>query len=334
MGVGPAMMTPLQFEQLYDSEWSELEVLLGQVSSRTLVRTITPEPVSGARVALLYRRTCEHLALARARAYPAYLVDRLERLTAGAHQLIYQRREAGGAKLRRLIATEFPEAVRHHASYVAVAAAVFLLPTIVVALVVYWRPELILAVVNAETAASFEDMYSPGVESIGRTRTASTDWTMFGYYIRNNIGVAFQCFAGGLFTGLGTLFFLAYNGIFSGALAGYLAQRGLAPTFFSFVATHSAFELTAIVLAGAAGLRIGHSLLAPGRMTRKDALVQACEETATLLYGITAMLVVAAAVEAFWSSASWIPPMVKYAVAATCWTATILYFTRQGRRAD
>ena len=45
---------------------------------------------------------------------------------------------------------------------------------------------------------------------------------MFGYYIRNNIGVAFQCFAGGLFAGLGTLFFLAYNGAFAGALAGYL----------------------------------------------------------------------------------------------------------------
>jgi uncharacterized membrane protein SpoIIM required for sporulation len=284
-------------------------------------------------VAFLYRRTCEHLALARARAYPAYIVDRLERLTADAHQLIYHRREAGAAKLKHLIATGFPAAVRNHAGYVALAAAIFLAPTIVVALVVYWHPELILTVVSAETAASFEDMYSPAAESIGRTRTASTDWTMFGFYIRNNIGVAFQCFAGGLFTGLGTLFFLAYNGVFSGAVAGYLAQRGLSPTFFSFIATHSAFELTAIVLSGAAGLRIGHALIAPGRMRRRAALVLATEETATLLYGITVMLVAAAGVEAFWSSATWIPAGVKYAVAAVCWTAVFLYFTRQGRHA-
>ena len=92
---------------------------------------------------------------------------------------------------------------------------------------------------------------------------------MFGFYIRNNIGVAFQCFAGGLFAGLGTLFFLAYNGAFSGAIAGYLTERGLSSTFYSFVATHSAFELTAIVLSGAAGLRIGHALLAPGRRPRR-----------------------------------------------------------------
>ena len=327
------MMTPLQFERSYESEWVELERLLNQLSSGTKWSVATG-PVSGARVALLYRRICEHLALARARAYPAYIVDRLEQLTADAHQLIYHRREAGAARLKRLIVAEFPAAVRDHASYVALAAAVFVVPTIVVALMVYWRPELILSVVSAETAASFEDMYSPGASSIGRTRTASTDWAMFGFYIRNNIGVAFQCFAGGLFTGLGTLFFLAYNGVFSGALAGYLAQRGFSSTFFSFVATHSAFELTAIVLSGAAGLRIGHSLLAPGRMRRRESLVRAAGETVTLLYGITAMLVAAAAVEAFWSSAAWIPPGVKYAVAATCWAAVILYFLRQGRHAD
>ena len=96
---------------------------------------------------------------------------------------------------------------------------------------------------------------------------------MFGFYIRNNIGVAFQCFAGGLFAGLGSLFFLAYNGAFGGAVAGYLTERGLSSTFYSFVATHAAFELTAIVLSGAAGLKIGHALLAPGRRTRVQSLV-------------------------------------------------------------
>ena len=148
------MMTPLQFEQLYEGEWLELELILNQITAPAIGRAVSAAEVSGARVAFLYRRTCEHLALARARAYPAYLVDRLERLTADAHQLIYHRREAGAAKLKRLIAAEFPAAVRAHAAYVALAAAVFILPTIVVALVVYWRPELILSVVSAETAAS------------------------------------------------------------------------------------------------------------------------------------------------------------------------------------
>jgi uncharacterized membrane protein SpoIIM required for sporulation len=200
-------------------------------------------------------------------------------------------------------------------------------------LVVYRHPELILSVVSSSTAAQFEQMYSPAADSIGRMRDATTDWMMFGYYIRNNIGVAFQCFAGGLFAGLGSLFFLAYNGAFGGAIAGYLTERGMAPTFYSFVATHSAFELTAIVLSGAAGLRIGHSLLAPGRLTRRQALVHATQDSAIILYGIVAMLIVAAGIEAFWSSAQWLPHPVKYGVAAMCWIAVLAYFTLQGRRA-
>ena len=327
------MMTPLQFEQLHQEEWSELEIAIGSVGLQTVAKSINPSPVPGTRVALLYRRACEHLALARARAYPAYIVDRLERITEDAHQLIYHRPEVGLGRLRRVLEYEFPASVRAHWRYVAVAAAVFVLPTLIVGALVYGRPELILSVVSAETAASFEGMYSPGAESIGRVRTASTDWIMFGYYIRNNIGVSFQCFAGGLFAGLGTLFFLAYNGAFAGALAGFLAERGLSSTFFSFVATHSAFELTAIVLSGAAGLRIGHSLLAPGRLRRRPSLVRAAQDTAVLLYGVVALLIVAAFVEAFWSSARWLPPAVKYAVAAICWTAVILYLTRQGRHA-
>jgi uncharacterized membrane protein SpoIIM required for sporulation len=103
--------------------------------------------------------------------------------------------------------------------------------------------------------------------------------------------------------------------------------------FYSFVATHSAFELTAIVLSGAAGLRIGHALLAPGRLTRRQALVDATRESAVILYGVVAMLLVAAGVEAFWSSARWLAPSVKYSVAAACWLAVLAYFMRQGRRA-
>jgi uncharacterized membrane protein SpoIIM required for sporulation len=326
-------VTPLSFEQLYQDEWAELEMLLERAIGRKTGRRGPREPVPGARVAALYRRACEHLALARSRSYPAYMVDRLERMTANGHQLIYQRREFGIGRLTQLAAVDFPRSVRVHTRYVAAAAAIFLLPTVIIGVLVYRRPELILSVVSSDTAASFQEMYSPTAESIGRSRSASTDWMMFGIYIRNNIGVAFQCFAGGLFGGLGSLFFLAYNGAFSGALAGYLTERGLSPTFFSFVATHSAFELTAIVLAGAAGLRIGHALLAPGRLTRRQSLVFATRDASVLIYGVVAMLVVAAAVEAFWSSASWLPHAVKYGVAAACWVSVLAYLSLQGRHA-
>jgi uncharacterized membrane protein SpoIIM required for sporulation len=323
-------VTPILFEKTYGHEWDELEAMLDGLLNRGPAARRSG-PIAADRLAALYRRACEHLALSRARAYPLSLQQRLERLTADAHQAIYRQQDLGVTRLTQIVRTDFPRAVRTHARYVWMAAAAFVLPMVVVGLLVFAQPELILSVVSPENASSFEEMYTPSADSIGRRRTADTDWAMFGFYIRNNIGVAFQCFAGGLFAGLGSLFFLAFNGAMGGAVAGYLTERGLSSTFYSFVATHAAFELTAIVLAGAAGLRVGHALVVPGRRTRAASLVLAARESTTLMYGVTALLLVAAAVEAFWSSSTWVPNGVKYAVAIVCWLAVFAYL-RTGRR--
>jgi uncharacterized membrane protein SpoIIM required for sporulation len=325
-------MTPLQFEALYEKDWQELDELLARFFGVRRKRATASAPRQGERLAILYRRVCEQLALARARSYPAYMLDRLDRLTADAHQAIYQRSEFGVAAVRRMLSVEFPAAVREHAAYIGVAAALFVLPTLTVGLLVYFRPDLILSVFDARTTAHFEEMYSPSSDSIGRLRDANTDWEMFGYYIMNNVTISFQCFAGGLLAGIGSIFFLIYNGAVIGAVAGYLTEFGYGQTFYPFVATHSAFELTAIVLAGAAGLRLGHALVLPGRRTRLDSLVWAARQCTVLLYGSTVMLLIAAAIEAFWSSARWLPSPVKFGVAAVCWLAVFGYLILQGRR--
>jgi uncharacterized membrane protein SpoIIM required for sporulation len=331
MADGAPHMTPLHFEELYQAEWHELEALLDRILGRKNAAK-DGTPIDGQRVAVLYRRACEHLALARARSYPAYLLDQLERLTSDAHQVIYQRREFGLLKVKRFLTEEFPRSVREHSTYVWVAAALLYIPTFVIGWLVYERPELILSVVSAETAAGFERMYSDSATAIGRA--AQGDWVMFGFYISHNIGVAFQCFAGGLFAGVGTLFYLLYNGAIGGAIGGYLTERGHSATFYSFVVTHSAFELTAIVLSGAAGLKIGHSLVAPGRLSRVQSLVAATRDSAVIMSGAAGMLIIAAAIEAFWSSAAWLPHPLKYTVASACWIGVLGYLSFQGRRAD
>jgi uncharacterized membrane protein SpoIIM required for sporulation len=324
-------MSPLQFEELYQGEWQELGGLLARILQGR--KSHAPDqPIRADRVAFLYRRACEHLALARARSYPPYLHDQLEKLTADAHQVIYQQRDFGLLKLQRFITHDFPRSVRSMAGYVWSATALLYIPTLVIGWLTYRRPELILSVVSAETAASFDSMYSESATSIGRV--AEGDWLMFGYYISHNISIAFQCFAGGLLAGLGTLFYLIYNGAFGGAIGGYLTARGHAGTFYPFIATHSAFELTAIVLCGAAGLKLGHSLVAPGRLRRAQSLVAATQESAPVVAGSAMMLLIAAALEAFWSSAGWLPPAVKYAVASACWIAVLGYLKFQGRSAD
>jgi uncharacterized membrane protein SpoIIM required for sporulation len=329
-------MTPLQFERSYAPAWQAFEQQLadlahsGGVLHRRRRRTIPQGPDFAA----AYRQCCEHLALARDRNYPLYLVERLERLTAEGHQYIYRRHSFGLDRLAALALREFPRAVRAHRVYVALAAALLLVPLLLLLFAVQHRPELVTTVLDADQASRFEQMYSNDAQSLGRVRDGDTDVQMFGYYIRHNIGIAFQCFAGGIFLGLGSIWFLLENGFISGAVAGYVSARGLGGNFFPFVATHSAFELTAIVLAGAAGLRLGHALLAPGRNTRAIALADAGREVSVIIYGVVVMLLIAACIEAFWSSSQWLPVPVKYATAAVCWSAVLLYLARQGRDAD
>ena len=332
-------MTPRQFESQYEPLWAELERALAVLDAggakrrgrRAPLRVVDDTPIAGgARIAQLYRQCCEHLALARERAYPVHLVARLESLAGRAHQRIYRRHDYGLAALRNLVLYDIPAAVRTLRWHVLIAFVATALPMLVVGIATWHDPHFMLSVVGAAEARNFDQMYGPeAADHLGRT--SGDDWHMFGYYIVNNIGIAFRCFAWGLLFGIGSLLMLFYNGVLGGAAAGYLVARGDSERFFSFVVTHSAFELTAIVLAGAAGMRLGHALLAPGRHTRTAALRIAAAQTTPVMYGVFAMLLIAAMLEAFWSSAGWIEPAVKYGVGACCWTLVFAYLGLQGR---
>jgi uncharacterized membrane protein SpoIIM required for sporulation len=315
-------MTPLEFERQHDAAWTELESLCGRD-----VRALEPE-----RFLRLYRLCCEHLALAQARGFPDHVALRLAELTARAHQIVYRQTDFGAKRILRVLVQGFPAEVRAHRRYVAAAALLLCVPALALGFAIYLHPSLILSIVDQATAQSFETMYNPGAKSIGRVRTAGNDWQMFGFYIGNNIGIAFQSYAGGIAFGLGSAFFIVSNGAFMGAVAGYVASRGLSATFFPFVATHSAFELTALVLCGAAGLRLGSAVLLPGRESRLEALQAAGRATSVIVFGAAVMLVIAAVLEAFWSSAPWVDPRAKYLCGAICWSLVALFFLK-GRHA-
>jgi len=259
-----------------------------------------------------------------------WLIERLEALTARGHQRIYRETDFGIDKLRRLFLIDFPSAVRAHWREVVLAVIAFAGPLVVTGLLAYADPGFVLSVHDARAVDEFERMYGDVDGPLGR-RSAGSDWEAFGFYVFNNFRIAFQCFAGGLFFGIGSLFFLVANGAFAGSVAGYVTWRGFGTNFYSFVVTHGAFELTGIVLAGACGLILGRALLAPGRRSRLAALADAARRAIVIVYGMTAMFLVAAVIEAFWSSARWVPPDVKFAVGGACWVGVLAYFALQGR---
>lgn len=278
-----------------------------------------------------FRTVCHHLALAKHRRYSPQLVDRLNALVIDAHHRFYQKNRRFRYQWLDFIVFEFPLAIRRNASFVLLALALFTLPLLVMGVGCYSNSELIYSVAPAEQVQSFESMYDPNAEKIGRERDSETDLAMFGFYIKNNIGVSFRTFAGGILFSVGSIFFLVFNGLSIGSVAGHLTQMGYTSTFYPFVVGHGAFELTAIVFSGAAGMKLGYALIAPGRLSRLDALRVAGREAVIIVYGSTLMLIIAAFLEAFWSSSAALPVAVKYSVGGCLWALVAIYFLFAGR---
>jgi len=315
------------FEQSHQQEWRRFEEMLAQLEgNRPKSQQVHTQTFPAA-----YRRLCHQLSLARERNYSSRLLERLNQLVLRGHQQLYQRKSHLLRNIIDFVVADFPRLIRQEWRLCLVAMALFYLPALLVGLFVWLYPELVYSAIPIGFVENIESMYDPGAAHIGRPRESATDFAMFGHYIQNNIGISFRTFASGIAFGLGSIFFIAYNGVLFGAISAHIVNIGYQVTFFPFVIGHGAFELTAIVFSGAAGLRLGFALLAPGRKTRRQALRDAAAVAIKIMYGVILMLLIAAFIEAFWSSMVVFDISVKYGVGAILWLLVAYYFLRLGR---
>lgn len=316
-----------QFELLYRDRWQRFEGLLSQLergSAKAVAGELADFPG-------LYRQVCQFLALAQERCYSAHLIDELNDLVLRGHHQLYVRQTGFWSGWGRFVARDFPRLVRQEQAFIWTAFGLMYLPALLFFIVLQLAPHLIYSFMDPAQVMSFESMYDPGSEHIGRDRESDSDFMMFGYYIYNNISVAFRCFAGGLVLMLGSIISLVVNGLLLGGVAGHLTNLGYPQTLFSFVIGHGAFELTAIGIAGGAGLKLGYRLMVPGQLTRLASLKAAAATGIRLMYGVILMLLMAAFIEAFWSSNGSLAPAVKYGVGALLWSLVLFYLGFSGR---
>ncbi|MBG7027742.1 stage II sporulation protein M [Pseudomonas aeruginosa] len=315
------------FEQRHQAAWQRFDKRLAFLEKGRKLEGSSED------FAADYRRLCQQLALAQERGYSSHLIDQLQQLVMRGHQQFYRHRSHLGSRILGFLLAGLPRLVREEWRSIAVASLLFYGSALLMGLLVYHFPDLIYSVVSPDKVSEMESMYAPETTRLGPlgARDTSDDWEMFGFYVMNNIGIAFQTFASGVLLGLGSLFFLLFNGLMIGSGGGPLTQIGYVQTFWPFVIGHGAFELTAITFAGAAGLKLGWALLAPGRLTRGEALRLAARRSVQLIAGVIVLLLLAAFTEAYWSSISHFQPRVKYVVGAVLWLLVGAYFLLAGR---
>jgi uncharacterized membrane protein SpoIIM required for sporulation len=280
--------------------WDAFERLADRAARQGLDRFASHElPDFAAR----YREVAADLARARTYRVDPATLSRLERLAAAGHNALYRDERSTWRRLWVVLARECPAAVVEARAYVLLACLTFMVPAAAGFMLLHERPALAAELLPEVMLQRAEAGQSRKAAGQGYVDVAAEDRPLIASgIITNNVRVAVACFAGGIFLGVGSLVLLAFNGLSIGAFAGHFANMGLLDYLLTFILGHGALELFAIWVAGAAGFLLGRSVVAPGDVSRADALVASGRLAVRMLGATTLLLVVAGMVEGFISA--------------------------------
>ncbi|MCA9063516.1 MAG: stage II sporulation protein M [Planctomycetaceae bacterium] len=311
------------------ADWKSFDLLTDRLRNR---RTADWSSDDVAQMARLYRSICYDLSLVQSREWGYRLEQYLNDLVGRGHNCLYRSPPTSLGAILRFLSHGFPALLRHRRYSFLAALLLFAGPFLISMIVGWMNPDVAEQVVGSEMLRGMDKMYSDKRPDALSAEMAGGMFMMGGFYIVNNVGIAFRAFAMGVFVGIGTIKELVFNGIVLGMVFGYVLSVGgqMRENFLTFVVGHGAFELTAIVIAGCAGLVLGQGILFPGKRERMASLIHHGLQSLQLAIGAGVMLVVAAAVEGFWSPFP-THPLVKYIVGAFLWLSVILYLTLAGR---
>jgi uncharacterized membrane protein SpoIIM required for sporulation len=297
---------------------------LGQLTATAGRTRLGPAEVD--ELVQLYQRTSTHLSHARTQRADPVLVARLTSLVANARGVLYGTRTRSLAAFARFFTTSFPAAVWHARRFVVTSAILLFVPAILMG---SW-----LARSDAALEASAPDALREAyVEEDFEAYYSSAPASQFATEVTvNNIQVGFLAFAVGILLCVPTAYILSSNGATLGMAAGLFAAVGQQSKFYGLILPHGLLELSAIVVAGAAGLAVGWAIVDPGDRTRTAALAEQGRRSAVIALGLVLAFVVAGTIEGF-VTPSGLPTSMRVLIGVAAGTAFWVYVIILGRRA-
>jgi uncharacterized membrane protein SpoIIM required for sporulation len=306
---------------LRKDNWNRLDALLRQVESHGLRSLSQPDLRE---LGLLYRQAAADLSAARADRSSRTIEQYLNKLVARAHNFVYSGPRTSLVGLWRFMVHGYPRLLRRLSGYVWLATAITLTAAAIGVFITLVHPEFGEIFLGADKMEGLRQHHL-WMDSILSMKPQASSAIM-----TNNIGVCFATLALGITAGLGTIYMLFNNGLMLGTIATTCAKYHLSLSLWSFIAAHGALELPSIMLAGAAGLRIGAGILFPGMLRRKDALALAGLEAVQLVAGTIPLLTIAGTLEAFLSPTH-APNSLKFGVGAVLFVGLCLWLVEGGR---
>ena len=311
------------------ADWKALEKLLNRVEGGRLSKLSDEEILLFPRV---YQSTLSALSVARETSLDRELVDYLESLCTRAYFYIYGVRGRLGERLLSFFRQDWPRAVASIWRETIVSIAVMLLGAAMAFILVGNDPDWYYSIV-------------PGDLASGRDPSADTDYlretlydgedqdglSIFATFLfTHNSQVAIFAFALGFAVGLPSILLMFYNGAILGAFMSLYVSRGLGTEMGGWLLIHGVTELFAIALAGAAGIRIGWSIVFAGDKTRLNSLAEAGRQTGLVIAGVIIMLFFAGLLEGFGRQMIQ-SDLTRYTIAGVSALFWILYFYGRGQ---
>lgn len=298
--------------------WDRLAVLLAQADAGGLGQLSRSELEE---IALLYRQVAADLSVLRQDSTARTYAMHVNQLLARAHHIIYSGRKTNWLTLFRFLRDEYPAVFQRQIGYVAASTAISVAWGLLGALLTTARPEFMRHFVGPAMIATMErhQMWTESVVSIAPMASSAI--------MTNNLSVSFLTFAGGIAFGVGTFFYLYLNGIMLGVIGAACHQYSMSVALWSFVAPHGALELPSILIAGAAGFRLGHGMLFPGTLRWRESVARGGMEATRLISGIIPLLVIAGCLEGFFSP-SHAPVWLKFTVGGLLFALLNLWLFR------
>ena len=284
------------FVATHQGGWLRLQELTKQARRITRLR---PDELD--ELMHLYQRSGAHLAHARvAYAGDPAVVSRLTLLVSDAHTVLYGQRGTEAARSVGRFATHtFPLAVASLKRFIAISTLLTLVPWAAMTIWLAVSPKAFdlvapVAVKEAYINGEFESYYS-----------SQPAQNFASQVFFNNVRVAFLAFAAGILLCVVTAALLVYNGMAVGVAGGLFWQAGQAGKFWGLILPHGLLEISAVIVAGAAGLRIGWTVIDPGDRARVAALTEEARRAGNVLVGLVVAFLLAAMVEGFVTGRPW-----------------------------
>jgi uncharacterized membrane protein SpoIIM required for sporulation len=297
---------------------------LGSLTARARRRVGDLSPAELEELVQLYQRASAQLSYVRTYYRDPPLTARLTRLVADASGVVYGTRPRTLRTVGRFFTTTFPAAVWQTRRFVAVAAACFVLPALLVGLWLVNDPAALDA--SAGPAQRVEYVENQFEQYYSEQPSAQ----FFTAVTTNNIRVGFVAFALGALLALPGAAVLAFNGLYLGQAAAWMTSEGDALRFWGLILPHGTLEISAIVIAGGAGLRLGWAVIAPGDRGRGQALAEEGRRAVTIVLGLMAVFVLAGILEGF-VTGSGLPPVVRVVIGLVVAAAFWAYVVAKGR---